>query len=78
MATSRTTFQEAVFTPDGARPTERVYNLSRQVLEFRRAIVPWPSCSTAGRTGSSGSTSTRPGSPPSTALTARAPGRADG
>ena len=32
--------EEAVFTPGGARPTERNYQLSRQVLEFRRATAP--------------------------------------
>jgi magnesium transporter len=32
--------EEAVFTPGGPRPTERIYNLSRQVLELRRAMAP--------------------------------------
>jgi magnesium transporter len=32
--------QEAVFPPDKSRPTERIYHLSRQVLEFRRATAP--------------------------------------
>ena len=32
--------EEAVFSPDGSRPTERIYRLSRQVLEFRRAVAP--------------------------------------
>jgi magnesium transporter len=32
--------EEAVFTPGGHRPTERIYNLSRQVLELRRAMAP--------------------------------------
>jgi magnesium transporter len=31
---------EAVFSPARARPTERIYQLSRQVLEFRRAVAP--------------------------------------
>ena len=31
---------EAVFSPAGSRPTERIYRLSRQVLEFRRAVAP--------------------------------------
>jgi magnesium transporter len=39
--------EEAVFAPARARPTERIYHLSRQVLEFRRAVAPSPSCSTA-------------------------------
>jgi magnesium transporter len=30
--------EEAVFSPAEPRPTERIYRLSRQVLEFRRAI----------------------------------------
>jgi magnesium transporter len=30
----------AVFTPDRSRPTERIYQLSRQVLELRRAMAP--------------------------------------
>jgi magnesium transporter len=38
---------EAVFSPDRARPTERIYRLSRQVLEFRRAVARSPRCSTA-------------------------------
>jgi magnesium transporter len=32
--------EEAVFAPARARPTERIYQLSRQVLEFRRATAP--------------------------------------
>jgi magnesium transporter len=32
--------EEAVFTPGGPRPTERIYKLTRQVLELRRAMVP--------------------------------------
>jgi magnesium transporter len=32
--------EEAVFTPGGPRPTERIYHLSRQVLELRRAMAP--------------------------------------
>jgi magnesium transporter len=32
--------EEAVFSPDRARPTERIYRLSRQLLEFRRAVAP--------------------------------------
>ena len=32
--------EEAVFSPDESRPTERIYRLSRQVLEFRRAVAP--------------------------------------
>jgi len=32
--------EEAVFTPGGPRPTERIYKLTRQVLELRRAIAP--------------------------------------
>jgi magnesium transporter len=32
--------EEAVFAPARARPTERIYQLSRQVLEFRRAVAP--------------------------------------
>jgi magnesium transporter len=32
--------EEAVFSPVGSRPTERIYRLSRQVLEFRRAVAP--------------------------------------
>jgi hypothetical protein len=39
--------EEAVFSPDRARPTEGIYRLSRQVLEFRRAVARAPSCSTA-------------------------------
>jgi magnesium transporter len=31
---------EAVFSPAEPRPTERIYRLSRQVLEFRRAVAP--------------------------------------
>lgn len=31
---------EAVFSPARARPTERIYALSRQVLELRRAVAP--------------------------------------
>jgi magnesium transporter len=31
---------EAVFSSAESRPTERVYRLSRQVLEFRRAVAP--------------------------------------
>jgi magnesium transporter len=31
---------EAVFSPTEFRPTERIYRLSRQVLEFRRAVAP--------------------------------------
>jgi magnesium transporter len=31
---------EAVFSPAESRPTERIYRLSRQVLEFRRAVAP--------------------------------------
>jgi magnesium transporter len=31
---------EAVFSPARSRPTERIYQLSRQVLEFRRAVAP--------------------------------------
>jgi Mg2+ and Co2+ transporter CorA len=38
--------EEAVFSPDRARPTERIYRLSRQVLEFRRAVARSPRCST--------------------------------
>ncbi len=34
--------QEAVFSPGRSRPTERIYQLSRQVLEFRRATAPLP------------------------------------
>jgi magnesium transporter len=32
--------EEAVFSPARTRPTERIYQLSRQVLEFRRAVAP--------------------------------------
>ena len=32
--------EEAVFSPERPRPTERIYKLSRQVLELRRAMVP--------------------------------------
>jgi magnesium transporter len=32
--------EEAVFTPGGPRPTERIYKLSRQVLQLRRAMAP--------------------------------------
>jgi magnesium transporter len=32
--------EEAVFSPARARPTERIYQLSRKVLEFRRAVAP--------------------------------------
>ena len=32
--------EEAVFSPAESRPTERIYRLSRQVLEFRRAVAP--------------------------------------
>jgi magnesium transporter len=32
--------EEAVFAPTRDRPTERIYQLSRQVLEFRRAVAP--------------------------------------
>jgi magnesium transporter len=32
--------EEAVFTPGGPRPTERIYKLTRQVLELRRAMAP--------------------------------------
>jgi magnesium transporter len=32
--------EAAVFTPGGPRPTERMYKLSRQVLELRRAMAP--------------------------------------
>jgi magnesium transporter len=32
--------EEAVFTPGGPRPTERIYNQMRQVLELRRAMAP--------------------------------------
>jgi magnesium transporter len=31
---------EAVFSPAESRPTERIYQLSRQVLELRRAMAP--------------------------------------
>jgi magnesium transporter len=31
---------EAVFSPTRERPTEHIYNLSRQVLQFRRATAP--------------------------------------
>jgi magnesium transporter len=34
--------EEAVFSPGRSAPTERVYRLSRQVLELRRAMVPLP------------------------------------
>jgi magnesium transporter len=32
--------EEAVFTPGGPRPTERIYKLTRQVLQLRRAMAP--------------------------------------
>ena len=32
--------EEAVFVPGGSRPTERIYQLSRQVLKLRRAMAP--------------------------------------
>jgi magnesium transporter len=32
--------EEAVFAPGGPRPTERIYRLTRQVLELRRAMAP--------------------------------------
>jgi magnesium transporter len=32
--------EEVVFSPAESRPTERIYMLSRQVLEFRRAVAP--------------------------------------
>ena len=32
--------EEAVFTHRGPRPTQRIYNLSRQVLELRRTMAP--------------------------------------
>jgi magnesium transporter len=32
--------EEAVFSPAESRPTERIYRLSRQLLEFRRAVAP--------------------------------------
>jgi magnesium transporter len=32
--------EAAVFSPARARPTERIYQLSRQLLEFRRAVAP--------------------------------------
>jgi magnesium transporter len=32
--------EEAVFTPGGPRPTERIYKLTRQLLELRRAMAP--------------------------------------
>jgi magnesium transporter len=32
--------EEAVFSSAQSRPTERIYQLSRQVLEFRRAVAP--------------------------------------
>ncbi|HEV8651032.1 MAG TPA: magnesium and cobalt transport protein CorA [Actinomycetes bacterium] len=32
--------EEALFTPGGPRLTERIYNLSRQVLKLRRAMAP--------------------------------------
>jgi magnesium transporter len=32
--------EAAVFTPGGPRPTERIYKLTRQVLELRRAMAP--------------------------------------
>lgn len=31
---------EAVFSSAQSRPTERIYRLSRQVLEIRRAVAP--------------------------------------
>jgi magnesium transporter len=34
--------EEAVFSPGRSAPTERIYRLSRQVLELRRAMVPLP------------------------------------
>jgi magnesium transporter len=34
--------EEVVFSPGRSAPTERVYRLSRQVLELRRAMVPLP------------------------------------
>jgi magnesium transporter len=33
--------EEAVFTPGGPRPTERIYHLSRQVLQLRRVMAPF-------------------------------------
>jgi len=32
--------EQAVFSPDGAQHGERIYKLKREVLEFRRAVVP--------------------------------------
>jgi magnesium transporter len=32
--------EEAVFSPGESQPTERIYMLSRQVLELRRAVAP--------------------------------------
>jgi magnesium transporter len=32
--------EEAVFVPGGSRPTERIYQLTRQVLTLRRAMAP--------------------------------------
>jgi magnesium transporter len=32
--------EEAVFSPAESQPTERIYRLSRQVLEFRRVVAP--------------------------------------
>jgi magnesium transporter len=32
--------EAAVFVPGGSRPTERIYQLSRQVLKLRRAMAP--------------------------------------
>jgi magnesium transporter len=32
--------EEAVFTPAGPRPTERIYKLTQQVLQLRRAMAP--------------------------------------
>jgi magnesium transporter len=32
--------EDAVFTREGPRPTERIYKLTRQVLELRRAMAP--------------------------------------
>jgi magnesium transporter len=34
--------EEVVFSPGRAAPTERIYRLSRQALELRRAMVPLP------------------------------------
>jgi len=38
--------EEAVFSSAQPQPTERIYRLSRQVLEFRRAVARPPRCST--------------------------------